>query len=539
MPYISLYRKYRPQTFQDVVGQQIVVKTLKNSIINNKISHAYIFSGPRGTGKTSIAKIFSKAVNCKNNQNGDLCNNCDVCLSNFDDEIDIIEIDAASNNGVDEIREIRNNVKLLPSKLKYRVYIIDEVHMLSISAFNALLKTLEEPPEYCIFILATTEINKIPLTVISRCQKFDFKKINKKDIIERLKYITNNESKKLNDNIYELIADLSNGGLRDAINLLDQVLSINKDEITQTDVLDIVGDIDYNSIIKLLKYITNCDIKNSILEIDNYNNTGKNFLKIVELLENVIKDILIFNNTNEYYDKEYEDKLISFSKIDINDLIKVSNELFNLEYELKRNNNHKTIAEIYFIKMCLLFDNKTEEEKKLVIDNKLNINDNNGINTNNVDIDLKKIYINNSLFGANKQLKLDFTNKYGIINEYLTNKTYNSIANLLVKSSPEVVSENYVLITFKNSFEVVLFEKNIEESKKLLKKIYNKNYNIVAVTNDEWNDIKKEYINNIKNGVKYNYIDPNIDLIKNKNNNSSKLENNIENIFGDEYKIIE
>ena len=182
MSYVSLYRKYRPKKFSEVVGQEVVVDILKNSIINNKIGHAYIFSGPRGTGKTSVAKIFSKAVNCLSPEDGDLCDKCEVCKLNFDDEIDIIEIDAASNNGVDEIREIRNNVKLLPVHLKYKVYIIDEVHMLSTSAFNALLKTLEEPPENIIFILATTEFNKIPSTVVSRCQKFDFKKLTEKQI---------------------------------------------------------------------------------------------------------------------------------------------------------------------------------------------------------------------------------------------------------------------------------------------------------------------------------------------------------------------
>ena len=177
MAYISLYRKYRPKKFSDVVGQDVVVKILRNSIIENKIGHAYIFAGPRGIGKTSIAKIFSKAVNCLNSIDGDLCGKCESCINDINNEIDIVEIDAASNNGVEEIREIRNNIKLIPTKLKYKVYIIDEVHMLSISAFNALLKTLEEPPAHAIFILATTEINKIPNTVISRCQKFDFEKI--------------------------------------------------------------------------------------------------------------------------------------------------------------------------------------------------------------------------------------------------------------------------------------------------------------------------------------------------------------------------
>ena len=269
MAYISLYRKYRPQTFADVVGQDIIIKILKNSIKNNKINHAYIFSGPRGTGKTSVAKIFAKAVNCLN-KSGDVCNECEVCNLNTDDIIDIVEIDAASNNGVDEIREIRNSIKLLPSLLKYKVYIVDEVHMLSPSAFNALLKTLEEPPSHAIFILATTEINKIPATVLSRCQKFDFKKIDNKLIVERLKYICECEKIKLDDDIIKFIAELSDGGLRDAINLLDQINSLNKKTITRTDVLNLIGSIDEGEVFELFNSVVSGNVSEVIEKVDSF-----------------------------------------------------------------------------------------------------------------------------------------------------------------------------------------------------------------------------------------------------------------------------
>ena len=315
MEYISLYRKYRPKTFSDVVGQEVVVKILKNSIINNKISHAYIFSGPRGTGKTSIAKIFSKAVNCLETTDGDLCNHCTNCLTNFDEEIDIIEIDAASNNGVDEIREIRNNVKLMPVHLKYKVYIIDEVHMLSTSAFNALLKTLEEPPKHVIFILATTEFNKIPSTVISRCQKFDFKKITNIQIENRLKYILKQENRSISDEVIRLISKLSDGGLRDAINMIDQAISLEKDNITIDDIYNLIGDISEEKEFELFKYITSGNIKETLKLINNFYEEGKNFINICERLQLLVRNIIIFNNTDNYFEKDYESKLLDFSHI--------------------------------------------------------------------------------------------------------------------------------------------------------------------------------------------------------------------------------
>ena len=360
MAYISLYRKYRPKKFADVIGQDVIIKILKNSISNNKIGHAYIFSGPRGTGKTSTAKIFAKAVNCKNPIDGDVCENCEICKINSENEIDIVEIDAASNNGIDEIREIKNSIKLLPAELKYKVYIVDEVHMLSISAFNALLKTLEEPPAHAIFILATTEINKIPLTVLSRCQKFDFKKITKENIIDRLTYIIKEENiKNISDDILNLIAELSDGGLRDAINLLDQVNSLNKDTITQTDVLNLVGAINNDNIISFLNKIVECNISEVIKTINDFYNKSINFINVVNSLENLIKDIIIFNNSSNYFDKEYEKTLFNFSKVDINKLLQASEYLFSLNNELKRN-NQRVISEIYLLKVTLLF--KKEDE---------------------------------------------------------------------------------------------------------------------------------------------------------------------------------
>ena len=250
MNYKVLYRKYRPKTFDEIVGQNNIINLLKDSIINNKISHAYIFSGPRGTGKTSTAKIFAKAINCLDNKNGNPCLNCEIC-SNFNLNNDIYEIDAASNTGVDQIREIIDNVKLSPITSKYKVYIIDEVHMLSTSAFNALLLTLEEPPSHVVFILATTNIEDVPITVLSRCQRLDFRKIANKDIHEQLKKVSNEENIDISDEAIEEITNYSDGGMRDALSILDQLSKLNK-RVEYDDVISTLGTISNNDIKTLI-----------------------------------------------------------------------------------------------------------------------------------------------------------------------------------------------------------------------------------------------------------------------------------------------
>lgn len=541
MEYISLYRKYRPKTFSDVVGQEVVVKILKNSIINNKISHAYIFSGPRGTGKTSIAKIFSKAVNCLETTDGDLCNHCTNCLTNFDEEIDIIEIDAASNNGVDEIREIRNNVKLMPVHLKYKVYIIDEVHMLSTSAFNALLKTLEEPPKHVIFILATTEFNKIPSTVISRCQKFDFKKITNIQIENRLKYILKQENRSISDEVIRLISKLSDGGLRDAINMIDQAISLEKDNITIDDIYNLIGDISEEKEFELFKYITSGNIKETLKLINNFYEEGKNFINICERLQLLVRNIIIFNNTDNYFEKDYESKLLDFSHIKLDYCEKLSEELFNLINELKRTNNQKIITEISFLKMCLMLKEKEEKnEPEIQVKNKQIIAAKPDIieKSNTLEKDEnRKIKINNVFCGPSKELKNNFINNYEKLKEYLSIKEYNSLVNLLLKATPQIVTETNVLFTFKNNFDIVLFENKLEEIQDLFKKIFGKKYSVIAVNNEEYSIILKEYKKNIDAGKKYEYIEEKEE--KNNNKANTKIENTAETLFGKDCIIVE
>ncbi len=552
--YISLYRKYRPKTFSDVVGQKVTIEILKNSISNGKISHAYIFSGPRGTGKTSIAKIFAKAINCLHNSNGDLCGKCEVCMSNFENNIDIIEIDAASNNGVDEIREIRNSAKLLPANLKYKVYIIDEVHMLSTSAFNALLKTLEEPPGHVVFILATTEFNKIPATVISRCQRFDFKKIKKSEIIDRLKYILEKENKKINEDILPLIAKLSDGGLRDAINMLDQALLLDKEDITEDDFYNLIGEFKSDSINQFLHSMVNGDIKTTLCKLDEFYDEGKNLINLCNKLQLLVKDLLINNNTKNYFSPDYSKKIDEFDFLDSEEVLKISDLLFNLSIDLKKGNNQKMVSEIYYIEICLLFvsdkDKKVKviSKKKTIDDNSIDadVTDNNDTEpvndaitsndeekvdeSNNVDAENKKIIINNAFYGANKEIKTKFLEDYSKIKNYMYKKEYTNIINLLEKSVTQVVSDNSIIFSLKNNFEVVLFEKNVSDIQKLLKLIYAKMYDIVALSDKDWENEKNEYIKNIKNGVKYSYI--NKKEIKN-GKKSTVLKNNLDNIFGE------
>ena len=308
MAYKVLYRKYRPDNFDNVVGQDYTVTMLKNAIDSGKNAHAYIFTGPRGTGKTSSAKIFAKALNCEHPVNGNPCNECESCL-NFKDNPDIIEIDAASNNGVDEIRELINNVKLVPTSSKYKVYIIDEVHMLTASAFNALLLTLEEPPSHVVFILATTDIQDVPITILSRCQRFDFKPINKDVIVDRLKYICNEEKIKITDEALEEIALISAGGMRDALGMLDQ-LSSDDNEITLDLVSNYFGSISTEKLTKLLTSINNNDINEFLSILGNIKESGTNYSvfveKLIEMLRKIAIDIKLGNNKYRFdYDIVY------------------------------------------------------------------------------------------------------------------------------------------------------------------------------------------------------------------------------------------
>ena len=345
MSYVALYRTYRPKFFKDVYGQKVIVQTLQNALLHEKFAHAYIFSGPRGTGKTSVAKIVAKALNCLKAPVKEPCGQCDVCLGiDKGDVPDIIEIDAASNNGVDEIRDLRDKVKYAPSIGKYKVYIIDEVHMLTTAAFNALLKTLEEPPKYVVFILATTEPHKVPSTILSRCQRFDFKNIEVTQIEENLKTIIDKEHLKITSEALTAIARTAEGGMRDALSLLDQAVSFTNEEITEDDIYTVSGGLSRRYINELLSVIYLKQPQKALDFLNQIIKDGKDIPRMVSDIILALRDVLLdkLRNDKQYPDlKDIKSNLV-YAYLDI---------LNDLQQELKYTTSKRAYLELAVIKM--------------------------------------------------------------------------------------------------------------------------------------------------------------------------------------------
>jgi DNA polymerase-3 subunit gamma/tau len=535
--YLALYRKYRPTNLEDLVGQSDVSSIIKNEILSNKISHAYLFSGPRGTGKTSTAKIIAKMVNCLNlGEDGIPCGKCSSC--NDVNSSDIVEIDAASNNGVDEIRELRDKVNLVPTYGKYKIYIIDEVHMLTIQAFNALLKTLEEPPSHVIFILATTEFYKIPDTVVSRCQKFQFLKFSVNDIFERLREISKLEDISISDDSLYEIARLSDGGLRDAINMLDQLSSFKNGCIEIDDVYKLNSVVSYNELVELLLFVYNNNICEIISLLEQIDKEGKNFDKFISDIIEFFKDVLIYKNVSELnvniVDKK--EKIIEISNLYSSDVVyKIIFELNELSNKLKDSNFSLILLVSYFINLSNKLTDKKDKKNnndvsqnnvnvkegtdkvKLIVDNKYN----------NISDKLKKIRINNTFATAYKKYKDELLNKWSDVIKKAKDDKYGLIDGIINDIDVLVVGEKNIIFLVKYNSLIDRIYNYEEDLKKLLFDVFQKSFDIVFLTSDEWLYEKKKYIDNLKIGEKYQYIiednndDINLDDVTQKNGDSS------------------
>ena len=352
MAYQALYRKWRPQKFEDMVGQTAVTKTLKNAIIHHKTSHAYLFTGPRGTGKTSAAKIFAKAINCLNPQDGEPCNECLLCKGITEGTIgDVIEIDAASNNGVEEIRDIRDKARYAPTQATYKVYIIDEVHMLSTGAFNALLKTLEEPPKNVIFILATTEPHKIPATIISRTQRFDFRRITNDEIIQRLRYILEQEEIAYEEEALSVIARCANGGMRDALSLLDQVISFSDDKVSFEQAIQVSGSLTDDLMIEFVRLLTQQQAQAALLQLQDLLLLGKEASRLIEEWLEFSRDLLVAKQTGDMIGRS--EAFVEFAKeVEEAFLYRFMDDLNQTQQEMRFTTKPTISLEVFTIKMA-------------------------------------------------------------------------------------------------------------------------------------------------------------------------------------------
>ena len=356
MGYTALYRKFRPITFSEIVGQEHITRTLRNQIIAGRVGHAYLFNGGRGTGKTSAAKILARAINCLNPKDGEPCNECEICKGAINGSLtDIVEMDAASNNSVEDIRSIREEVNFLPTKAKYRVYIIDEVHMLSTGAFNALLKTLEEPPEHVKFILATTEPQKLPATILSRCQRFDFKKISNENIIKRLNIVCEKSNIEITKEALNIIAVLSEGAMRDALSILERCIQDGENKIDEDKIKDLVGIPKITYIHQLTESILEYDVDKALANIDEVLEDGKDINNLLWELIKYVKDILVYKASNklELYSEEELNKIkIISEKVSKEKLVDIIYQLSNLENDIKWSTQKTIMFQAGIIKLC-------------------------------------------------------------------------------------------------------------------------------------------------------------------------------------------
>ena len=589
--YQVLYRKYRPKTFDDVVGQTSVVKVLRNSIQSQKFCHAYMFFGSRGTGKTSLSKIFAKAVNCLNPIEGNPCGKCKNCLAASEKEcVDILEIDAASNNGVDEIRELRNKINLVPAELKYKVYIIDEVHMLSIGAFNALLKTLEEPPEHAIFILATTDPQKVPETIISRCQCFSFQRISTDMLIKRLKYVCDEENIKIDDDVLSEIAIASDGGMRDSLGMLDKLSSFSNDLITMDTYVELNGLVTRKDLEVFSEFVFFNDFKNALECINKFNDGGKNLIQIISQFMYYLRDLLVdhyINSSNISYDIHLVERLITLINEKMFDIKRSGNPKIYIEvlflnfmseinngshalndkdndvFDLKNktinvnNSENKSIntfpaekqddsyKQNTFVDRDFSLDNNsiainsnTDSMTDVTVDSGTDIEVNTSINTNkilNLD-DILKVRVNNAFALANKQVLNREIDNLKLLNDYTFDQQIGYLVCEILNSKFRVASDEIIVLSYEYNSIVQQNLEHLEQMEDVYYELTKSRKKFAIITDDEWSRLKAEYISHLKNGEHYVVKEEPAKEFKKEESNDI-IDNDATALFGDIVEI--